>query len=247
MEIARGTATRLTFQANRDYNPVWAPDGQRVLFRSTIDEAADLFVKDVSETTPEVRLLRSPGTDAPTDWSPDGQFALFEAPAQIGTSVDIWVYSFANKAASPLLATPFMEQAARFSPDLRWISYSSNESGRAEIYMRPFVHHDGKPALGAKWLVSTEGSLGWPRWRGSGKELFYRHPTGAMMVTEVVTDGASVRTSIPRPLFPMAQTITHWDVTRDGQRFLVAVPTAAPSNATYPITVVVNWQSPRMP
>lgn len=141
-----------------------------------------------------------------------------------------------------MLESSFDEGEGRFSPDGRWIAYTSDESGRDEIYLRPFVAGE-TPSVGPKWLVSNSGSVpGGARWRRDGKELFYRHRNGALMAADVSFEGERVRTGLPRQLFPLSLAATQWDVASDGQRFLVAVP-VDPSSAD-PVTIVLNW--PRM-
>jgi len=242
IEFARGVATRFTYQTITTGAPIWSPDGARVAFRSTRSGAVDIYVKDVNGTTDETLLVKTPGQETPTDWSRDGRFLLFHGTASAPNAVDLWVASPGRDMAPvPLLATRFDEGYGRFSPDGRWISYSSNESGETEIYLRPFsVDAAGKPAVGPKWLVSNAGSLtSGARWRRDGRELFYRDPNGAMMAVDVKFTGTTVATGVPRKLFDLAGPVATWDVADDGQRFLVLLP-AMPSVAD-PISVVLNW------
>ena len=121
--------------------------------------------------------------------------------------------------------------------------YVSNESGQNEVYVRPFTIADGKPSVGAKWRVSTTGGFV-PRWRKDGRELFYRSAAGDFMAVDVNAAGETIQTSLPRRLFPTIPGVHAWDVTADGQRFLISNPlrsTAAP--VADPITVVLNWKS----
>jgi eukaryotic-like serine/threonine-protein kinase len=247
VEFARGISTRFTFHAGADTSPVWSPDGARVLFRSNRQVSPDLYEKDGNGTADETVLLSGPEPETPTDWSRDGRFVLFvkgAAPA----GGDIWILSRGSgSVATPLPATPFNEISARFSPDGRWIAYLSNESGQNEIYLRPFTATAGAaPSVGAKWQVSNSGSVvGGARWRRDGKELFYRHPNGALMSVDVSVDGAAVRTSLPRQLFLLPPSVTNWDVLPDGQRFLVSMPVTP--QTTDPISVVLNWQAALKP
>jgi serine/threonine-protein kinase len=139
-----------------------------------------------------------------------------------------------------LLATEFNEGNASFSPDMRWIAYQSNESGRAEIYVRPFTA--SPPALGqGKWQVSKDGGT-LARWRAEGKEIIFRAPNGAPMAVDVSGSGAAFQSGVPKQLFPPPAGTGDWDVTADGKRFLIAI---APSQQTNdePITVVLNWKA----
>jgi Tol biopolymer transport system component len=238
VEFARGIGTRLTYNSAPDLGPVWSPDSRRVAFRSSREGSFDVYVKDVDATSDETLLFQGTTSDGPLDWSADGRFVVL---GRLGakTGADIWVLPI-GKDAVPLLETQFNEGPARLSPDMRWLAYASNESGQSEIYLRPFVISDGgKPTVGAKWQVSTDGG-NWPRWRGDGKELFYLHPSGSILAVDVVAAAATMRTSLPRRLFQLPNTAILWDVTRDGQRFLVALPITP--TGSEPVTVVLNWQ-----
>jgi hypothetical protein len=247
VEFARGVATRFTYQGGSGA-PIWSPDGARVAFRSTRSGAVDIYVKDVSGTTDETVLVKTPGQETPTDWSRDGRFLLFHSAAGNATGVDLWVASPGRDVAPvPLLATRFNEGYGRFSPDGRWISYSSNESGQTEVYLRPIsVDATGKPVVGPKWLVSNAGSLvTGARWRRDGRELFYRDPNAAMMTVDVKFAGTAVETGVPRKLFELPGAVGNWDVADDGQRFLMLLP-ATPAMAD-PISVVLNWSRAARP
>jgi Tol biopolymer transport system component len=240
LEFARSIFTRLTFDPGPDLQPVWSPDGRRVAFRSSRNRVGDLYVKDVSGSSEETALVQLPGLETPTDWSRDGKFLLFSLSSQ-SISGDLWVRPMTGPTEPVrLLDTPYEEVGGRFAPDGRSVAYTSNESGRPEVYIRPFtVGADGKPALGPKWQVSNEGGVV-PKWRGDGKELYYRRPDGSLMAVDVTVTRDDVRTALPRALFTLPPTLVNWDVTGDGQRFLVSRPITPPS--TEPISVVVNWQ-----
>jgi Tol biopolymer transport system component len=239
VEFTRGTSTRLTFHENAEVNPVWSPDGRRIVFRANRQGVGDLYVKDARGISDETRLLETAEPETPTDWSPDGRFVLFSRPGP-NSGMDLWLLPFdGDRVPWPLLATPFDETVGRFSPDGRWIAYESNESGRSEIYLRQLAWSaDGTPSVGAKWLVSTDGGAD-ARWRRDGRELLYRHPSGAMMAAEVSFRGETPQTSIPRRLFTLPPSVLNWDVAADGKRFLVLLPVAPPTSD--PISVVLNW------
>ena len=137
-----------------------------------------------------------------------------------------------------MIATPFREWEPRFSPDGRWIAYSSNDSGRREIYVQPY------PGLGGKWQVSNAGGRD-PEWRRDGKELYFVSPNGSLMAVEVVA-GASLELGSPKALFSgfvadPTQTGHNYSVSPDGQRFLVKKQVrACPLPST---TVFMNWRS----
>jgi Tol biopolymer transport system component/tRNA A-37 threonylcarbamoyl transferase component Bud32 len=243
IEFEREIRTRFTFLEVTDNFPVWSPDGGRLAFASNREGRNDLYVKEVHGTADETLLHRSSHTKVPTDWSRDGRFLLF-VTSVVG-ALDLWVLNVDNPAAATaLLATPFNESDGRFSPDGRWVAYVSNESGRNELYLRPFsVAPDGRPGLGARWQVSAAGGS-YPRWRRDGRELFYRAPDGAVVAVDVTVTQGTTRTGRSRPLFTLPPAAVNWDVSPDGQRFLVAAPvTTAPS--ADPIAVVLNWQGTR--
>ncbi len=241
VEFSRAIFTRFTFHQAPDANPIWSPDGARIAFRSNRDSNGDMYVKDASGATEEKTLLRTPIPETPTDWSRDARFLLF-VRSSVQNGQDIAALRLDSTGGEvTLLETPFNEGSGKFSPDGRFVAYVSNESGQQEVYLRPFlVRADGTTSLGAKWQVSNAGGIG-PRWRGDGKELFYRSPDGAMMAADVSVDGDVVRTALPRQLFALPLTVTNWDVMSDGQRFLVLLPVAAA--VPDPISVVLNWQT----
>jgi serine/threonine-protein kinase len=144
-----------------------------------------------------------------------------------------------------LLGTQFNEGRATFSPDMRWIAYASNESGRGEVYVRPFVPAgpSGAPSLGeGKWQISRDGG-NYPKWRADGKEIIFQAPPNGTrkMAVDVKANGAAFEAGVPQQLF-VTQADNGWDVTGDGKRLLLAVPEVQHATQV-PITVVLNWQA----
>ncbi len=246
VEFARGLVTRLTSTPGAEAGPVWAPDSRRLAFRRgrTDNFSSDMFVKDVDGADEEEPIAPQPTGGTPTDWSRDGRtILLVRGPDNIAS--DIFAWSTDRKVAEPLLRTAFTEHTGRLSSDGRWLAYVSNESGESEIYVRPFsIGADGKPAVGPKWRVSTSGGV-MPRWRADGKELFFRAGNGDFMSVDVTIAGGSIQTTLPRRLFANIPSVHAWDVTADGQRFLISVVLSSPLSpaAVDPITVVLNWKS----
>ena len=247
VEFERGLPTRLTFTEAAESAPVWSPDSRRLAFRSSRTGDEGLFWKDIDDTGQETSITPKPTPGQPTDWSRDGRFILFtqlRSRSLDPNSLDLFALSVEQKLVQPLLQTPFAESGARLSADGRWMAYVSNESGQNEVYVRPFtVAADGKPSVGPKWRVSTTGGFV-PRWRKDGRELFFRSAAGDFMAVDVQAAGETIHTSLPRRLFPAIPGVHAWDVTVDGQRFLLSTPlrvTAAP--VADPITVVLNWKS----
>jgi Tol biopolymer transport system component len=236
-DLARDTSTRFTFEDRNELEPVWSPDGRRVAYRGVA--AGALLIKDASGSTAPIAALESPELVSASDWSPDGRWLLvIKSGLQLET--DLWILPLdGDKNLIRLTETPFAEPVARFSPDGRWVAYQSNETGRPEIYIRPFhLSGDGKPGLGAPWLVSTDGGVA-PRWRRDGREIFYRTPAGDMMAADVSIKADALTTARPRQLFSAPAGVTNWDVAPDGQRFLLAVP-VLPA-VSDPVSVVLNW------
>jgi eukaryotic-like serine/threonine-protein kinase len=240
MDLARGVPSRFTFEAGSEDNPVWSPDGNFVAFSSGTggaDVLFNIYRKASSGVGNPELLFKSDSSKEPTDWSSDGRFILFN---QYGgqTASDVCVLPlFGDGKPYPLLHSEFEETGAFFSPDGHWFAYTSNETGRFEVYIQPF------PQTGGKWLVSNGGG-GQPHWHADGKELFYVAPDKTLMSVEIKT-GSTVEMSAPKPLFiTKVRNYTapnRYVVTPDGQRFLINVP--AGDGAVAPITVVVNWTS----
>jgi Tol biopolymer transport system component len=184
----------------------------------------------------------------PNDWSRDGRFVLY-TKQDPKTKADIWVVTLASDGTSPGSAVPFAnsdfnEGQGQFSPDTRWIAYTSDESGRSEIYVQPFPQ---PPGGGSKTQISRGGGQQ-PRWRRDGRELFYLSTDGKMMAMDV-RPGPDFKAGVPKSLFELPGVrvqidgdgfeVFRWDVTPDGKRFLFVTDT--PSSD--PITVVLNWKA----
>jgi Tol biopolymer transport system component/predicted Ser/Thr protein kinase len=232
IELERGIPTRFTFDPGNDWGPVWSPDGARIAFASNRLGNFDLYVKASSGAGKEELLLKTEQRKFPTDWSFDGRFLLY-SQNDPKTNSDLWVLALSDKKPTPFLRTEFNERDASFSPDGKWIAYTSDESGKDEIYVQTF------PASGGKWQISTSGGSR-ARWRRDGKELFYLAADQKIMAVEVTT-GAIFRAGVPKPLFETRITgpYVRFAVTANGQRFLLPAPVgdAVPT----PATVVINW------
>src|SRR5689334_5005629 len=160
-------------------------------------------MKSASGSAGKELLYESNENKQPTDWSPDGKYLAYNLAS---SSSDIWILPMegngkaSRKAPFPFLATEFQEGQAEFSPDGHWIVYTSNESGQAEIYLRPF------PGPGGKFQVSSEGGRN-PAWRRDGREIYYVSLNDAkMMGAGITVNGSSVEVSNVHPLFGMAGT-----------------------------------------
>ncbi|MEP6707320.1 MAG: protein kinase [Pyrinomonadaceae bacterium] len=234
-EVARGLKTRFTFDPSEERGAVWSPDGSRIVFASNRKGNFDLYQKATSVVGSEELLLESNANKFASSFSPDGRF-LLHSTADPKAKLDLWVLPLeGDRKPFPYLTTEFAETAGQFSPNGRWIAYSSDESGRNEIYVAPF------PSPVGKRQISTAGGSA-PKWRGDGKEIFYRAAENKLMAVEVNGEGASLEVGAVWALFEARPggPGNVYDVTADGQRFLVntALEQKAPSA---PITLVINW------
>jgi eukaryotic-like serine/threonine-protein kinase len=235
-DLARQTLTRLTFEGSTNGNPTWTPDGKRIAFSSNRDGAINIFWQLADGSGGLERLTTSQYLHAPASWSPDGQLlAFFEVNPT--TQRDLWVLRMSDRKPQPFLRTELDEAVPQFSPDGRWLAYISNETGRHEIYVQSY------PGPGGKWQISTEGGTE-PAWNRNGRELFYRSGD-KMMAVEIATQPGFTAGS-PRMLFEGGYETapfpsTNYDVSPDGQRFLMIKPSEAGEAAPTQINVVLNW------
>jgi Tol biopolymer transport system component len=233
-ELARDTMTRFTFEGSQNLNPVWTPDGSRIAFQSNKDSTRSVFWQKADGSGGLEKLTSSEYTCAPISWSADGQLLSF-VEVNPTTGFDIWVLDMKDRKAVPFLRTPFYEVGA-ISPDGRWMAYMSNESGRYEVYVQPY------PGPGGKWQISTDGGMDM-RWSANGRELTYRN--GDKMMAVDITTQPAFSAGKPKMLFegpyvPSTPIIISYDVSADGQRFLMLKPVEQAKGATQ-IVVVQNW------
>jgi Tol biopolymer transport system component len=216
-DLARDVRTRFTFDPADDTAPAFSPDGTKVAFVSARKGVGELFQRDVRGTGEE-ELLFTAGTQLGVgDWSPDGRFILLTRLSR-KTGFDIWTYSVKERKAEPWFEGPLDQFGPRFSPNGRWIAYSSDESGKSEVYVQAF------PEKGqGRWQISKGGLQ--PAWRRDGKEIYYESLDGTLMAADVTTEG-TFDVGKPHPLFRArfkSINVANYDVTPDGKRFLVNI------------------------
>ena len=236
LDLARGVRTRLTFAATDYQAPVWAPDGSRLVFSGAAAGRYSLFQKLASGAGGEVELASPSARSLPTSWSPDGKFLLMEGQDIAGGAPHLIVLPLGgDRKPFAFVEGDASSRQGRFSPDGRWVAYTSNESGRSEVYVRSF------PDRGGKWLVSNGGGR-LPRWRADGKEIVYFAGDGQLTAAEVAIQAESVQLGTTRSLSEIGRLVNGrpYDMSPDGQRFLVLRdPDKAKAPETF--TVLVNW------
>lgn len=222
-DTARARASRLTFDGLRKHAPICTPDGSVIY---TVSGQKTEVRKQSLTTGAAAELLLVADVPLYTDdLSPDGKYLLLDTAGDKAT-FDVLVLSLADKKLRPLLSSNFNEVRASFSPDGKYIAYTSDETGRAEVFVQTF------PPTGAKWQVSSRGG-DQAQWRGDGRELFYLAPDRRLMSVEIEQSPA-LTFSEPAPLFavPFEQvSITgnrnQYVVTRDGQKFILLEPSSS--------------------
>jgi eukaryotic-like serine/threonine-protein kinase len=240
-DLQQASLKRLTFDPAIDAEPLWSPDGKRILFASSRAGVMRVYVKnaDGGEDEQSLPLDASDRADQyPTSWSPDGKHFLYERNSE---ATRLWIAEMPDLKTWPLLKGSETTRNGEFSPDGKWIAYNSNETGKWEIYVTSF------PDLHGKWQVSNNGGTQ-PRWRGNGKELFYLAPDGNMMATPLTTTGDHFDSGTPVALFQAKarQVIAgservSYDVTHDGRRFLIN--TQMENLEAKPMMIILNWSA----
>ena len=245
-DLFREKTTRLTFGPHRSRNPAWAPDGNTLVFAMNTNGPYDLFERRSDSTGSEELVLDSSASKYPTDWSMDGRFIAYSSGSAKEKSSTWILPRFGERKPYPFLKGDYNAGEARFSPDGRWVAYTSDESGRAEIYVTPF------PQAASKWQISVAGGTS-VKWRRDGKELFYLAADSRLMAVEVDTGGAIFQVGAVHPLFqallrtgpsrfdlsPTSEQIGY-DSSPDGKWFVVNSP---PAGSPAPITLITNWSA----
>jgi serine/threonine-protein kinase len=230
VDTERETRTRLTFSPDYDDDPVWSPDGQKLVYSS----AGDLFLTSADGQAEPVPIYSSDNDLIPCAWSPDGRHLIFAEA--VGDQRDLMMLDLENPSGpAPFRSTPFDEIAAQFSPDGRWVVYTGNQSGRYDVYLERF------PDGGGRKQVSSEGGHS-PKWSRSG-EIFFADGGGWMTSVSVTWSGDEPVLGDPIQLFPTGLRrpwpYPDYNVTHDGQRFLLK----SALNRSTQINLILNWNS----
>jgi eukaryotic-like serine/threonine-protein kinase len=234
-DLTRGSSSRLTFSPSGETYPVWTPDGLRIAYASGVP--GNIFwVRADGSGKPE-RLTESPNAQSPASWSPDGKVLAFSEAAP-KSSQDLWTLTIdGDRKPKIFLQTPASEFAPEFSPDGRWLAYTSDESGRLEVYVRPF------PDTGGKWQVSTTGGA-FPHWSRDGRELIYRVSGERVVTVPYTTNGQSFQPDRPRELFrdefAVRGVSPTYDLAPDGKRFVMIQEVESAQIGSH-ITLIFNW------
>ncbi len=231
-DIERKLSIRLTFNPKDETDPIWSPDGEKIIYTSVQGNGGGVFIKNADGTGDERNLLSYGSTIFATSWTRDGKWiCVTDDPHR-----DILVYS-ADGQQPPIkfLLTDFVEEEGRFSPDGHWLLYMSNESGQQEVYVRPF------PGPGGKWQISQNGIFYRAFWKGDGKEIYYISRDGKMTAVKVNAVGNSFSVGEAQTLFDaFAEGVSYMlDASKDGQKFLV-VYNPIESNSEI-LTMVLHW------
>jgi Tol biopolymer transport system component len=226
-DLSRRLKTRFTFlNSSGGIEEIWSPDGRSLVFYARQSGKPTLIRKNVD--TGEERVLRSGEINLPTGWTPDGKTLLYDLATPGAGREAMMVLPLVDLKPTPyaiLHAT-----GGTPSPDGRWVTYERQDGVGRNVFVAPF------PGPGRTFQVSPSGG-NTPRWRGDGREVFYL-ANNQLMAAKIDAYGQSLEIGRVQPLFG-GLTSVRYDVSRDGQRVLLAVP--APESNSDPITLIQNW------
>ena len=235
LDLERDVATRLTFSEGPDFAAVWSPDGESVVFASRRGGQSNVWRKSAEGTREAEQVTESDHFQVPSSWSADGRYLLINEDGS-QTEMDLMVLDVEAGTVEPYLQTEFNEESGEFSPNGRWIAYESDESGKNEIYVRPF------PMAPGKWRVSSEGGID-PVWSPDGGVLFYRGADKKFYSAAVTVEGEGLRVGTVQALFDDhfdSYRGRSYDIAPDGSFLFMAAEGAMVEKRDLPI-LVFNW------
>jgi Tol biopolymer transport system component len=233
-DLQRGGATPVSTGRGLNGSPVWSPDSARIVFSGDRNGPNDLFIKNISETTPEQTFYQSSvAFKNPDAWSPDGKWiALRQLDSD--TAQNVYLLPTTGEAvAQPYVRGPGRDEAVAVSPNGRWMAYLGEDTGTQELYAQPF------PTPGGMVRISTEGAL-WAWWSSNGQSIVYLEGNRRRLMTVDVTDGDATKVSTPRLVATFPKGIVWIDAMPDRRRFLALLPERT---GTGTVTVVQNWMA----
>ena len=238
--LDRGVLTRLTSTPTLDMAPVWTPDGRRIIWTTTRDDTSPTLYWQAADGSGSAERVGGPAIAFPGSVTPDGQAVLSTS----GGAVFIRTSLVGERSSARLLGPMQALFAPELSPDGRWLAYQSNESGLPEVYVRPYPNVDA-----GRWQISTQrGSR--PAWSRNGRELFFLDGSDRLSVATIAVNGSTLVPGVPRRLLDTAYYqgfttrgayLRGYDVSPDGQRFLMIKGTADAAASQTVMTVVSNW------
>jgi len=231
-DLVRGTNSRLTVTPGNHGGPRWSPDGREIAFSFEGDAHSPIHKMAASGAGREEALAQLDRGAQLWQWTADGKYLIVTATG-FGKPYEVWAAPLAgDRKPFPVVSGPSNNHQGRVSPDGKWIAYVGEETGKREVYVQDF------PPNGGKWQISTGGGAQ-PRWRADGRELFYWNGS-KVMAGEMRPAGSRLEPGVPKPLFEAPGSNPFFDVTSDGQKFLLQVPNEA-AGPPQPFTIVLNW------
>jgi serine/threonine protein kinase len=234
-DVLTGTKTRLTNGKEGEFGPIWSPDGMRILYSVRFAQS-DLYETSVKRTSERKKFYDSDDILLTMDWSWDGKRILVQkVNPNLNNSDIFWIDAEKNDVLHPLIATQYDEVDARFSPDGKWISYMSNESGEYDLYV-------ASAANGQTWKVDENVRSG-ARWNASGKELFYGGKDQTLMRAAVSFSSEGLVGVSKKVAFAVPLTTVAFDISRDGKQIAFIRAFEAENLRYPPISLKLFWQN----
>ena len=243
-DLTRNVSTRLTFYKGSDYVPLFTKDEKSVIYSSaSTDGVITSYIKNADGSGEAKPLIKFDYPCAASDISPDGNYILYQASNSTGNG-SLWdILLFDRKDGKKpvgLLTKNYNEQWAQFSPNMKWIAYASNESGKSQIYIIPFNPDNPNSGTSGKWQISVDGgSL--PKWMNNGKSVYYLTTDNKVMGVDVNEKGSTITPGKPYTIFNPGNTnITRlFDINKTGTEMIATVPNGQNINSV--MTLVANW------